>query len=220
MKSPTIQYLFLGLVLVLMTTNVHAETEFVTDKMQITFRTGPGNDRKILSLLSSGQSVEVLQREGEWSMVRLQNGKEGWVLQQYLTTEIPCRIQIKQVRQELAQLKVSFATSQNNIKKLESEKTSLTSELKSTKQELTSTQRAFEKLKKDAAGFLQLKARYDKTVKHLSAQTEKANTLDETLTKTLRKQNLRWFIGGASVLLIGFIIGFSTKKQKRHSSLL
>jgi len=198
----------------------HAETRYVTDKMQITFRTGPGNDRKILSLLNSGQPVTFLQPEGEWAKVSLQNGKEGWVLQRYLLAEVPCRIRIKDVSKALEGLKTEREAMQKTNQELEADKARLATDLKKTRQELAKTQESYEKLKKDAVGFLELKARHDKTVERLSIQTQKANALDQDLTGILKKQYIRWFLSGAGVLLFGFIMGFSSKKQKRHSSLL
>ena len=199
---------------------VNAETRYVTDNLQITFRTGPGNDRKIISLLSSGQPVTVLQPEGEWAMVRLQNEKEGWVLQQYLSAEIPCRIRLKDVSHALEGVKTELETVQRTNQQLETDETRLAMDLKTTRQELATTKQTYEKLKKDAAGFLELKTRHDKTIERLSTQTQKVAELEKALSNTLKKQNLRWFMGGGGVLLLGFILGFSSRKPKRHSSLL
>ena len=199
---------------------VNAETRYVTDNLQITFRTGPGNDRKIISLLSSGQPVTVLQPEGEWAMVRLQNEKEGWVLQQYLSAEIPCRIRLKDVSHALEGVKTELETVQRTNQQLETDETRLAMDLKTTRQELATTKQTYEKLKKDAAGFLELKTRHDKTIERLSTQTQKVAELEKELSNTLKKQNLRWFMGGGGVLLLGFILGFSSRKPKRHSSLL
>jgi len=220
MKQSICRLLVTAFVILYSATMVHAETRYVTDKMQITFRTGPGNDRKILSLLSSGQPVSFLQPEGEWAKVSLQNGKEGWVLQQYLSAEVPCRIRIKEVGQTLERSNAELKTEKKNNQQLESDKGRLTTDLKKIRQELAKTKQSFAKLKKDAAGFLELKARHEKTIKRLSAQTQKATELDKDLTKILKKQNIRWFLGGAGVLLMGFIMGFGSKRQKRHSSLL
>jgi SH3 domain protein len=220
MKQSICRLLITGVFILLIAAMAHAETLYVTDKMQITFRTGPGNDRKILSLLNSGQQVTFLQPEGEWANVSLQNGKEGWVLQRYLSAEVPCRIRIEDVSQALEGLKTELEAAQKTTQQLETERVRLAMDLKNTRHELANTKQSYEKLKKDAAGFLELKARHDKTVKQLSAQTQKADTLDKDLTGALRRQNIRWFLGGAGVLLFGFIMGFSSKRQKRHSSLL
>ena len=220
MKQSICRLHITGVVILLFVALANAETRYVTDRMQITFRTGPGNDRKILSLLTSGQQVTFLQPEGEWAKVSLQNGKEGWVLQRYLAAEVPCRIRINQVSQTLEDLKTELEAAQKTNQQLESDKARLTTDLKKVRQEQANTKKSYTKLKNDAAGFLNLKARYDKTVERLSTQTQKANALDKDLSKMLRKQNIRWFLGGAGVLLFGFIMGFSSKRQKHHSSLL
>jgi len=63
-----------------------AETVYVSEEFEITMRTGPGNDRKIISLIKSGNTMEILEKGQEWSMVRIPSGKEGWVLTRYITT--------------------------------------------------------------------------------------------------------------------------------------
>ncbi|MBW1865801.1 MAG: TIGR04211 family SH3 domain-containing protein [Deltaproteobacteria bacterium] len=146
--------------------------------------------------------------------------EEGWVLQRYLSAEVPCRIRIKDVSQALEGLKTKLESVQRTSRQFETDKAGLAADLKKTRQTLAKTRQSYEKLKKDAAGFLKLKTRYDKTVERLSKQTQKADALDQDLTSTLKKQNIRWFLGGAGVLLFGFILGFSSKKQKHQSSLL
>jgi SH3 domain protein len=220
MKQSIRRLLITGIAIFFLPIMVHAETRYVTDKMHITFRTGPGNDRKIISLLNSDQPVAVLQAEGEWAKVRLPNGKEGWVLQQYLSAEVPCRIRIQDVSSSLEALKRELDVVQTAYQQLDAEKTTLEKDLKDSRQDLAKTKQSYEKLKKEAAGFLELKARHDKTVERLSLQTQKANTLEEDLNRILKKKYIRWFLGGAGVLLLGFILGFSSRKQKRHSSLL
>jgi len=220
MKQSICRLLVTAVVVLFSATTVYAETRYVTDKMQITFRTGPGNDRKIISLLNSGQPVSFLQPEGEWAKVSLQNGKEGWVLQQYLSAEVPCRIRIKEVDQTLERSNAELETVKKNNQQLESDKRQLSTDLKNLRRDLANTKKSFAKLKKDAAGFLELKTRHDKTIERLSMQTQKADALDKELTNTLKKRNIRWFLGGAGVLLMGFIMGFGSKRQKRQSSLL
>ena len=220
MKQSICRLFIAGIAIVFFANMVHAETRYVTDQMQITFRTGPATDRKILSLLNSGQKVTLLQPEGEWAKVSREDGLEGWVLERYLTTEIPPRIVIREVNHTLDQLKTELGSVQKTNQALNADKTELIKKLTHSRQELAKTKQSFEKLKKAASGFLELKATHDKTVEHLSAQTQKATALDKDLSGLRKKQYIRWFMGGAGVLLVGFIMGFSAKQQKRHSSLL
>ena len=38
-----------------------AETRYISEQLEVTLRTGPGNDRKIIAMLKSGQSLELLE---------------------------------------------------------------------------------------------------------------------------------------------------------------
>jgi len=96
----------------------------------------------------------------------------------------------------------------------------LSSELRTTKANLNKIKSSHETLKKESAEFLGLKSNYEKTSSKLTEQTQKAEKLEEELTKLLLHQNIKWFLSGAGVLLLGFVIGFSIKRQRKRSSLL
>ena len=57
-------------------------------------------------------------------------------------------------------------------------------------------------------------------VAQLNAHTETVASLNAKVDKLESRQTVRWFLTGAGVLLLGFIIGFSTRRQRRKSSLL
>jgi len=65
-----------------------ATEAYVSDSFEITFRTGPGVDRKIIATLRSGDRVQVLEAGETWSRIRpFREGisdTEGWVLSRYL----------------------------------------------------------------------------------------------------------------------------------------
>ncbi|MGD9311147.1 MAG: hypothetical protein PVG51_18540, partial [Desulfosarcina sp.] len=51
-----------------------AQTVYVSENFEITMRTGPGTERKIISLVQSGKALEVIETGDEWSLVRAPNG--------------------------------------------------------------------------------------------------------------------------------------------------
>jgi SH3 domain protein len=204
---------------ILFSASVNAESMYVTDKMKITFRTGPGNDRKIISLLDSGQEVEVVEPQGDWARVMLPDGKEGWVLARYLSDKTPCRIEIESLRRDFQELKMQTAKLDNENSRLKIDREQLTTALKKTELDLKNTKKNYAKLIKESAHFLELKATHEKTVASLSRQTKRVAELDETLSKYLKNQTIKWFLAGGGVLILGFIIGFISKRQKRQSLL-
>lgn len=214
---------FIIFFIVLFSTAVYAETMYIADTIKITFRTGPGIDRKIVAMIRSGERVEVLNTEEpveEWSLVRLTNGKEGWVLSRFLTSKEPDELALIKLKKKHNVLKNQAISLIEENKVYKKENKEMNSELKKNKEISNKIKSSYETLKKESAEFLELKSNYKKTSSKLAELTKKAGSLEEELTKLLLHQNIKWFLSGAGVLLFGFIIGFSAKRQRRRSSLL
>ena len=218
---------FIVFFIVLFSTLVHAETMYVADIIKITVRTGPGIAHKIVAMIKSDEKVEVLKPGGieegpekDWSLVRLTNGKEGWVLNRFLKSKEPDRLILDRLKKKHDVLKKQAVSTIEENKVYKKENKKLNSELKTNKEISSEIKSSYEALKKESAEFLELKSNYEKTSSKLIEQTKKATKLEEELTSLLLHQNIKWFLSGAGVLLLGFVIGFSTKRQRRRSSLL
>ena len=66
-----------------------------------------GNHR-ILGVLATGDSVEVLSRTGAWTQVRAPGGTDGWIPEGYLQAETPARILLERHQAETAELRTRF----------------------------------------------------------------------------------------------------------------
>jgi SH3 domain protein len=210
----------IGMCLVLFSTPVLAENKYISDTVKVTMRTGPGNDRKIISLLSIGTKVEVVQPGDEWTLVRLANEKEGWVINRFLTDKIPSDIELKILKSKYQALKDSASKMQEKNSLLKAENEKLTTESAVIRKELQKTTNDYEALKTESKEFLGLQSKFKAASSKLAEQTKKAEKFEDELTKLLWNQNIKWFLSGAGVLILGFIIGFSAKRQRRRSSLL
>jgi len=82
---------------------------YVTDTLRVTFRTGPSMENKIIATLNSGEPMEALDSQGDWTRVRLigpdRDQKTGWIMTQYVVTRLPWEVQAKTLREENRQLK-------------------------------------------------------------------------------------------------------------------
>ena len=210
----------IGMCLVLFSTPVLAENKYISDAVKVTMRTGPGNDRKIISLLRVGTKVEVVQPGDEWTLVRLANEKEGWVINRFLTNKIPSDIELKLLKGKYQALKASASQMQEKNSLLKAENEKLTTEFTVSRKKLQKTTDDYEALKTESKEFLKLQSKFKSASSKLAEQTKKAEKFEDELTKLLWNQNIKWFLSGAGVLILGFIIGFSTKRQRRRSSLL
>ena len=212
--------IIIGVCLIFVSTTIPAETNYVSDTMKITMRTEPGKDRRIVALLSTGQKVEVLKPGNDWTLVQLPNGKKGYVLSRFLTKNIPSDIKLKLLGNKHDVLKAQSALllEENNLLKEENNK--LNTGLVNTQKEFQDLKKAYERLKKESADFLKLQSKYKKTTTELAEQTKKAEIFEDKLTKIIWNQNIKWFLSGAGVLILGFLIGLSTKRQRKRPSLM
>ncbi|MBW2602880.1 MAG: TIGR04211 family SH3 domain-containing protein [Deltaproteobacteria bacterium] len=221
MKSYVKTLGIVGICLFLLSTAVSAETKYyINDSMKITMRTGPATDRKIIALLGVGQEVEILKAENEWTLIRLLNGKEGWVISRFLTDQTPDSIQLQSLQKNHSALQTKAASLMEENRALKDENKKLGIDLNTSETKQRGLGKSYETLKRESKQFLDLQAKYKESTSKLSAQTQKAEKYEDELTKLLWNKNIKWFLGGAGVLILGFIIGFSTKRQRRHSSLL
>ncbi len=194
----------------------NAETMYVGNIIKITLRTGPGTDHKVVKMLESGQEVEVLYQEEAWSQVRLLDGKDGWLLTRFISPEKPSSMLLKSLTGEHNVLLKETNSVREENSKLKKENGRLSVEFESTKKNLDKITDEYNALKKESADFLGLKSKYQKVKTNLTQLTEKAVDME----KQLVQNNIKIFLLGSGVLLIGFVIGFSTKRQRRRSSLL
>jgi SH3 domain protein len=193
---------------------------YVTDVLKVTLRTGPSTENKIIKIIESGQRVEVLNPAQEWSQVRLFDGKEGWILNRYLISSETNEIRLDRLESGHSELKTKFKTIFEENSKLKTDNKTLSSALSDSEKALQKVRGDYESLKTSSAEFLTLKSDFEKASRQLSEQSKKADKLEEQVAKLEFSNYIKWFLAGSGVLIVGFIIGFSTKRQRRQSSLL
>jgi SH3 domain protein len=202
------------------TASATADTLYVTEDFEITMRTGPGVDRKIIALIRSGQRVEEISTSEEWTEIRLPSDKSGWVLTRYLSPKEPCAMVKERLQTDFNQLQTEKNELAAKNGDLEAENQRLEAQLASTQASLERVTGDFDSLKTESTDFLKLKSQFKKVTAELEETKTKADKFEDETSRLLRNQNIKWFLAGAGVLLIGFIIGFSSRRQKRRSSLL
>jgi SH3 domain protein len=195
--------LFLTLV-----TTAQAETLYVSDRLEITMRSGKSTSHGIIRMLRSGTPVEVLQvdeAEG-YTKVRAQ-GKEGWVLSRYLMRGAAARDRLVEAEKKLAELELEnrqLATSIQGLKgdkeTLDKSRANLEAENRKIGQELAEIHRTASSALAIDNENKELKSRVVSLERDMqSLQQENQNLKDRTARD--------WFMVGAAVLLLGIIVG-------------
>ena len=199
---------------------VCAETMYVTDVLRLTLRTGQSTEHKIIAVIESGQKVEIIESGEEWSSVRLADGKEGWVLSRYLTPRETQNVKLKRLEDKHKNLMAQAAALLEDNTKLNSENKKLKTVSEQNEKALNKIQSDFERLKSESAEFIKLRTNFKKASKELKEKSQRLADLEEQISRLQLYHYIKWFLVGAGVLLVGFIIGFSAKRQRRRSSLL
>ena len=198
---------FVFLLSLFLTTPTLAETRYVSDQLETTFRRGPTLSHAILKMLKSGVAVDVLEvdKESGHSRVKISGGQEGWILTRYLTAEPPARTQLESLLKSMNQIEnINVPVAEQ----LESENKKLTEKLSS--------------LKATAANVLEIEAENKQFREKLTDTQEQLNTLINESSEMEARKNRDWFITGASVLFGGLLLGlilpkFARRKTSRYS---
>ena len=209
--------LFVILGLFLMGQTSWATKAYVTDSLEITFRTGPSTENKIITFIRSGQPLEVLESREDWSRVRLIGPElghtEGWVLSRYLSTQQPWEIQAISLKKENARLKEELGGIKEQWRKAAQGEKGVSEELQGNLETLQRVQNKYETLKNEAAGFIKLKSVHEATSKTLETFRGTVQKLTKENEDLRSSQKNKWFATGALVLLCGLMIGLLMGRQ-------
>jgi SH3 domain protein len=185
--------------------------------------------------LKTGTPVEVLEENSSYLKVRTEDGTEGYVLRQYISTSPPKTHRIKELETKNSRL-------QNEISELENTKDSLQIQLRKIQdkydQDISASATKSTDLEQRLAQAMEKESTTKEKYDTLASQSENvvkiANERDFLLQKnkklsselkTVKQENekiadsrmIRWFLAGGGVFFFGWIIGkISRKKRSRY----
>jgi SH3 domain protein len=85
-----------------------AETLYVTDELRLGMFENRDQTGRRIKLLSSGDAVEILERDSLYARVQGPEGVEGWVKVGFLVAEKPAALRVREVEEESARLRVEL----------------------------------------------------------------------------------------------------------------
>ncbi|SCY07591.1 TIGR04211 family SH3 domain-containing protein [Desulfoluna spongiiphila] len=187
-----------------------AETLYITDRINATFRGGPGTQFSILRGLPSGTAVKVIEQGDKWTRVTVDGDVEGWVLTQWLVPTPTKGVLLDKLQVKHDRVLKARTELKGQLAELKKENSDLKTSLAETKKLAAESGQSYQQLKKKSGNFLQLEEDYKETKNQLANLSKKADILNDRLAK----KNMIWFLAGAGVLLVGFIIGSSSRKKR------
>jgi uncharacterized protein YgiM (DUF1202 family) len=82
-----------------------AYAEWIRGEVRLNLRIGPGQERKIITTIATGDRVDVLNQTEGWVFVRIPDGREGWIPAGFLTDTAPATVKLVKSRKELSMLR-------------------------------------------------------------------------------------------------------------------
>lgn len=160
---------------------------YVSDRLYTYVRTGPGNNYKIAGSVNSGDKVIYKGSNGKYSEIIDRKGRDVWILTEELQSTESAPVKIERLEQENKDLKYKLenvdSESVRELKKKSAELSALTERSSSLEKSLKEGEEKLKELTEDNA---ELK--------------EKSENIE-----TIEKQ--QWFMKGAGMVIIGFILG-------------
>ena len=214
MKSNLIFLLLLLTIPVGFVVAAHADTQYVSDMLVLTIRDNPDKEANVLGNLKTADPVEVLETANRFMRIRTKEGLEGWVQKNFISAGKPKAIIIKEMKNEISQLKAK-------VEEFENSRDADLNEIRASSQD--------DKLKLE-----QLTEKYNHLLKEsktkiaaltgergkLKAINTELNIEVDNLTKDLnshpKTKRIQYFLAGAGVLLLGFFLGLFSKRKKSY----
>lgn len=196
-----------------------AEKLYVTDVLKLRLWDKKETGRKVIKIVGSGELLDVISKDDQWANVRTSDGKEGWLQKRFLVSKMTHNRKLARLERKHKALMIQNSVLLEENAKLKTDNAQMKEELDRTKRTSNEIAESFESLKTESAGFVELKAKYDKVSAQLKTQSLKGQKLESQLEEYETNQTIRWFLSGAGVLLLGLILGLSLRRKRRRSLL-
>lgn len=194
---------------------LEAAPRYVSDELKINLRTGQGNQYQILRVLPAGTRVEVLEVNQETGYSRVMaNGREGWVLTQYLQDQPIARDRLAAAERRMEQLageNAQLREERDRLRATGNESAATSRQLAGAKQAL---EKELEQLRKIAERPVEL-SQENQALRERTVTLEKDLQLLRQENQVLKDRSGRdWFVAGAGVLVFGMLLGFVLPKLR------
>jgi SH3 domain protein len=199
-----------------------ADTRYVSDRLIITVREGKGPGAAPLATIPTDEPVQVLEEGDQFLKIRTPEGLVGFVQAQYITKETPKPIiidrlekEVDRLKKRIEELKAAQSPQAQEMESLREKAQSLEKTLAETENELRSVTETYNTLVENSGRVVEITAEHDLLQKENQRLTAELATLEEDNTQLLRQGMIQWFLAGAGVFVVGWILGKISRKKRR-----
>jgi SH3 domain protein len=202
-------------------TEVVAASRYVKPSAEVVLRRGEGREYKVIGMVKDGVAVELLETRDSYALVRLANGKEGWMLKRFLSVDPPLSTIVESLRAENDKMKQREAEVTQKFEETSATLIQTETDLKSAILERDQIRTEYQDLERDTADVIQIKDNMLKVTQENELLVEELTALKTANSGLNNDKSINWFMAGGGVLLVGMFIGrLTSKSRKRKSSLM
>jgi SH3 domain protein len=199
-----------------------ADVRYVTDSFEVTMRSGTSTQNSIVRLLRSGERVTVLENDPvtQYSLIESEDGKQGYVLSRFLMDAPAARQVLTELRAEheqqqarLEQQTAEITELKQSLQQEQADNTALKTALRASEQELADVRASAQ----NTLNILEQNKSLQSIVEQLREEKTVLTAENDRLSDSTR---MDWFVRGAAVSLIAFVIGIVVTRirwRKRDS---
>ena len=172
--------------------------------------------RNIIKVLPSGAPLEVRDMDEAWATVRLEDGRTGYVEKKQLIDREPYKVTAERLQLEVGQQRERLATLTQQLATLRDEHQRLQKASGLSEAQLQTISQKYEQLRQEATTvqLLETQEKYtDLQRAHAEAQ-QQLGTLTDAYTSLKNSTRLTWFLSGAGVILVGWLLGMTSERWR------
>lgn len=182
-----------------------AQTQYVSDDLSITMRTGQGNRYSIIEMLESGTPVHVVKKANGYAEVQAPDGKQGWVLTRFLQPMPVARDRLADVQKQLTNIKQQNSQLQDKLKAALGTKSDQASAIQHLKQQNAALKQRLDHITTTAAHSLQISQQNDQLKTRVAQlEQERSQLQAENRITESRREGI---VIGAVILILGMLVG-------------
>jgi SH3 domain protein len=212
-----------------------SKTSYISDQLVVSLRELPQSDAKSIIYLKTDTPVEVLEVGEEYSKVKTEKGEVGYIQKNYLNDGLPKLIVIKQLTQENEKLTGRIKELEKRyseaFSKGDEAQAKIFEELEESRDQAANFEKALRASNKELEELTKAHAVLRENSKNVVAITDELNQvklsyeelsaavskLEIENNELLKKETIQWFLTGAGVLLLGWLLGKLSKPRRKSS---
>jgi SH3 domain protein len=201
----------------LLATTLSARTMYATDTFEIVVRSERQIvGRNIIKVLPSGAPIEVRDMDDTWATVRLEDGRTGYVEKRQLIDREPYKVTAERLQLEVGQQRERLATLTQQLATLRDEHQRLQKASSLSEAQLQDISQKYERLRQEATTtqFLETKEKYAELLRTHAEAQQQLTALNDAHTALKSSTRLTWFLSGAGVILVGWLLGMTSARWR------